>query len=73
MEELLNDDLDGEIDSSVIDVHKDICALPFSSGTTGMPKGVMLSHFNIVGNICQTAYAPPEIQLIKPPTGGDQR
>src|SRR5256885_3076026 len=25
-----------------------LAALPFSSGTTGMPKGVMLTHFNLV-------------------------
>ncbi|KAG5319628.1 4CL3 ligase, partial [Pseudoatta argentina] len=29
----------------------DIAILPFSSGTTGLPKGVMLSHRNLVSNI----------------------
>ncbi|XP_023944494.2 uncharacterized protein LOC112050457 [Bicyclus anynana] len=30
--------------------YKDICFLPYSSGTTGLPKGVELTHRNIVGN-----------------------
>lgn len=30
-----------------------LAALPYSSGTTGMPKGVMLSHYNLVANIYQ--------------------
>lgn len=29
---------------------KDICFLPYSSGTTGLPKGVELTHRNIVAN-----------------------
>ncbi|HLX86554.1 MAG TPA: AMP-binding protein [Terriglobales bacterium] len=31
-----------------------VAALPYSSGTTGMPKGVMLSHYNLVANVYQT-------------------
>lgn len=30
-----------------------LAALPYSSGTTGLPKGVMLTHANLVSNVCQ--------------------
>jgi acyl-CoA synthetase (AMP-forming)/AMP-acid ligase II len=32
---------------------EDIVVLPYSSGTTGLPKGVMLTHRNLVANLCQ--------------------
>ncbi len=32
---------------------RDIVALPYSSGTTGLPKGVMLTHRNLVANLAQ--------------------
>jgi PAS domain S-box-containing protein len=31
----------------------DVAVLPYSSGTTGLPKGVMLTHRNIVANLLQ--------------------
>ena len=37
-----------------IDAREDVVALPYSSGTTGMPKGVMLTHYNLVANVAQT-------------------
>ncbi len=30
-----------------------LAALPYSSGTTGLPKGVMLTHRNLVANVAQ--------------------
>ncbi|KAL7947308.1 hypothetical protein V8C42DRAFT_282924 [Trichoderma barbatum] len=36
-----------------IDPKKDLAYLVYSSGTTGLPKGVMLSHYNIVAQCIQ--------------------
>lgn len=36
-----------------IDPAEDIAALPYSSGTTGVPKGVMLTHRSIATNLAQ--------------------
>jgi acyl-CoA synthetase (AMP-forming)/AMP-acid ligase II len=36
-----------------IDPKEDLVALPYSSGTTGLAKGVMLTHRNLVANVLQ--------------------
>ena len=43
-----------------LDPGEDLAVLPYSSGTTGLPKGVMLTHRNLVANLVQTnaALAP---------------
>ncbi len=47
---------DGPLPKVTICPHQDIAVLPYSSGTTGPSKGVMLTHYNLVANICQTRY-----------------
>ncbi|MER6321404.1 4-coumarate--CoA ligase family protein [Streptomyces coelicoflavus] len=39
--------------SVAIDPAEDVAALPYSSGTTGTPKGVMLTHRQIATNLAQ--------------------
>lgn len=33
---------------------EDVAVMPFSSGTTGFPKGVLLTHYNLIANACIT-------------------
>lgn len=37
-----------------IDPAEDLACLPYSSGTSGVPKGVMLTHRNLVANLAQS-------------------
>eukprot|EP00058_Branchiostoma_floridae_P024675 XP_002610165.1 hypothetical protein BRAFLDRAFT_279625 [Branchiostoma floridae] len=36
-----------------INPREDVAVLPYSSGTTGLPKGVMLTHYNFIANLEQ--------------------
>jgi acyl-CoA synthetase (AMP-forming)/AMP-acid ligase II len=55
--ELLGDPADApEVE---IDPANDLAVLPYSSGTTGLPKGVMLTHRNLVANLLQVQEAFP--------------
>ena len=47
----------GEPPSVPIDPRHDLVVMPYSSGTTGLPKGVMLTHYNLVANLLQSASA----------------
>lgn len=53
----------------------DVAILPYSSGTTGLPKGVMLTHKNLVSNMEMTeqtvsgrmwSFSSPEFQEVIP-------
>ena len=56
-------DNDGQISSPDIDLEGDIALLQYTGGTTGTPKGAMLSHANLSVNVFQVmAWAPEMIE-----------
>lgn len=49
---------DGQMPEVQINPKEDLVVLPYSSGTTGFPKGVMLTHYHLVANASQIASEP---------------
>ncbi|CAH1786276.1 unnamed protein product [Owenia fusiformis] len=56
--ELMQDDGSAFPTNLKFNPKEDIALLPYSSGTTGVPKGVMLTHYSLVANYTQIDHAP---------------
>ncbi len=54
IELLASDPYEGFAD---VNPREDVVVLPYSSGTTGLPKGVMLTHYNLSSNLSQGQHA----------------
>ena len=53
----------GEPPTFAINPKEDVAALPYSSGTTGLAKGVELTHYNLTSNVVQMEACQLEINL----------
>ncbi len=56
---------DGGFDAPAIDPANDLALIQYTGGTTGTPKGAMLSHQNLSANARQVARLDPEIGTVE--------
>jgi acyl-CoA synthetase (AMP-forming)/AMP-acid ligase II len=55
--------VDDDPPAVAIDPARDVVVMPYSSGTTGLPKGVLLTHRNLIANLAQIdAIEAPDLQ-----------
>ena len=52
---------DGACASPPIDAERDVALIQYTGGTTGVPKGAMLTHANLAANARQVAALDPEL------------
>lgn len=49
------------IPDTAIDVENDLAVLQYTGGTTGLPKGAMLTHLNLIANAFQSSALDPKM------------
>ncbi|OPA76938.1 long-chain fatty acid--CoA ligase [Paenibacillus selenitireducens] len=49
-------DASPQVDLAAVNAREDIAVLQYTGGTTGVPKGAMLTHMNLIANTLQVAH-----------------